>query len=91
MCRRAGNPRRQLTRAFIAAAAAAVSLVPATASFAGIGFASGSDATFRHDPDRDSSAVNPKVVEIYDIPTSAGMPSYHISKTFAPTRTTPVA
>ena len=78
---RAAKPRRWVTRALISAVGA-VSVVPAGTAWAGVSFGSGSDVTFRHDPDRDSSAVAPKIVEILDVPSSSGMPSYHISKTF---------
>src|SRR5688500_7651987 len=79
---RAGASRPLFKRALVAAAGA-VALLPASRTFASITFAQGSsEATLKHDPDRDSTLVSPKIIELDDIPASSSMPAYHISKMF---------
>src|SRR5688500_9078843 len=66
----------------VVGAAGAVVLWRGVAARADIDFLTSSDVTFRHDPDRESSAVAPRPFEVSSIPTSSNLLSFQLNNTF---------
>ena len=78
---RAKRAGRRWASVALTAAAGAVTLSPGGAARGGVTYSNSSDVTFRHDPDRESSAVAPRTLEISTIPTASNL-LFQLNSTF---------